>query len=105
MIPKSRRAITSPTEWWCAQILYSKNGSLRNSKGRTENNRPLLAEMSHRIVFAFAAVAGSAHAALRSDITIRQNRGEASAREPRTYHGRGLSLDMLCSQRLSARPF
>src|SRR5215813_6453128 len=39
MIPKSRRAITSPTKWWCAQILYSKNGPLRNSKGRTENNR------------------------------------------------------------------
>jgi hypothetical protein len=51
-----------------------------------------LAEMSHRIVFAFAAVAGSAHPALRSNITIRQNRGEASAREPRTYHGRGFSL-------------
>src|SRR5262249_22761234 len=36
-----RRAITSPTKRWCAQILYSKNGPLRNSKGRTENNRRL----------------------------------------------------------------
>jgi hypothetical protein len=48
--------------------------------------------MSHQIVFGFAAVAESARAALPSIITISQNRGDASAREPRTYHGRGFSL-------------
>jgi hypothetical protein len=50
------------------------------------------AEMSHRIGFRLEAVARSAHAALRCNITISQNRGDASAREPRTYHGRGFSL-------------
>src|SRR5262249_892193 len=48
--------------------------------------------MSHQIVFGFAAVAESARAALPSIITISQNRGYASAREPRPYHGRGFSL-------------
>jgi hypothetical protein len=48
--------------------------------------------MSHQIVFGFAAVAESARAALLSIITISQNRGDASAREPRTCHGRGFSL-------------
>jgi hypothetical protein len=50
------------------------------------------AEMSHPIGFRLEAVARSAHAALRCNITISQNRGDASAREPRTYHGRGFSL-------------
>src|SRR5262245_55539414 len=48
--------------------------------------------MSHQIGFRLEAVARSAHAALRCNITISQNRGNASAREPRTYHGRGFSL-------------
>ena len=52
----------------------------------------ILAEMSHRIGFRLKAVARNAHAALRCNITISQNRGNASAREPRTYHGRGFSL-------------
>jgi hypothetical protein len=52
----------------------------------------ILAEMSHRTGFRLEAVARSAHAALRCTITISQNRGDASAREPRTYHGRGFSL-------------
>ena len=69
-----------------------KTGCCEIRNGGTENRRRLLAEMSHRIVFGFAAVAGSAHAALPSNITISQNRGDASAREPRTYHGRGFSL-------------
>lgn len=69
-----------------------KTGRCEIRNGGTENRRRLLAEMSHRIVFGFAAVAGSAHAALPSNITISQNRGDASAREPRTYHGRGFSL-------------
>jgi len=38
------------------------------------------------------AVAESAHIALGYRITIGQNRGDTSAREPRTYHGRGFSL-------------
>jgi hypothetical protein len=50
------------------------------------------AEMSHRVGFRLEAVARSTHAALRCNITISQNRGDASAREPRTYHGRGFSL-------------
>src|SRR5262249_47640199 len=60
--------------------------------GGTKNRRRPLAEMSHQIVFGFAAVAESARAALLSIITISQNRGDASAREPRTCHGRGFSL-------------
>jgi len=75
-----------------ANLIFQKRVPAKFERESTENNRPLLAEMSHRIVFGFAAVAGSAHAALRSNITISQNRGEASAREPRTYHGRGFSL-------------
>jgi hypothetical protein len=51
-----------------------------------------LAEMSHLIGFRLEAVARRAHTALRCNITISQNRGNASAREPRTCHGRGFSL-------------
>src|SRR5262249_55445287 len=74
------------------KILYSKTGPCENRNRGAENRWRLLAEMSHQIVFGFAAVAESAHAALPSIITISQNRGDASAREPRTYHGRGFSL-------------
>src|SRR5262245_59606985 len=92
IVPRSSRAITSPHKRRCAQILYSKTGPCENRNRGAENRRRLLAEMSHQIVFGFAAVAESAHAALPSIITISQNRGDASAREPRTYHGRGFSL-------------
>src|SRR5262249_59538245 len=92
IVPKSSRAITSPHTWRCAQNLIFQNRPLRNSKRCTEDRRRPLAEMSHQIAFGFAAVAESAHAALPSIITISQNRGDASAREPRTYHGRGFSL-------------
>src|SRR5262249_9957450 len=71
---------------------YSKTGPCQNRNRGAENRCRLLAEMSHQIVFGFAAVAESAHAALPSIITINQNRRRASAREPRTYHGRGFSL-------------
>jgi hypothetical protein len=64
--------------WACASILVRSD--------------LILAEMSHRIGFRLKAVARNAHAALRCNITISQNRGNASAREPRTYHGRGFSL-------------
>ena len=72
--------------WWAAAC--KRRGPITASK------RPdlILAEMSHRIGFRLEAVARSAHAALRYNITISQNRGDASAREPRTYHGRGFSL-------------
>src|SRR6266511_3102070 len=48
--------------------------------------------MSHEMIFTLTAVAESAHIALACRITIGQNRGDTSAREPRTYHGRGFSL-------------
>src|SRR2546430_15653135 len=48
--------------------------------------------MSHEMIFTLTAVAESAHIALACRITISQNRGDTSAREPRTYHGRGFSL-------------
>ena len=64
--------------WACASILVRSD--------------LILAEMSHRIGFRLEAVARNAHAALRCNITNSQNRGNASAREPRTYHGRGFSL-------------
>ena len=64
--------------WACASILVRSD--------------LILAEMSHCIGFRLKAVARNAHAALRCNITISQNRGNASAREPRTYHGRGFSL-------------
>src|SRR5262245_9230245 len=87
--PKKQTSHRAPRQMVVVHpILYSKNGLLRNS---ALNGRPLLAEMSHSIIFGFGAVAGSAHTALRSAITISQNRGDASAREPRTYHGRGFS--------------
>jgi hypothetical protein len=44
------------------------------------------------MIFTPTAVAESAHIALGYRITIGQNRGDTSAREPRTYHGRGFSL-------------
>jgi len=50
------------------------------------------AEMSHATLFELEAVAQSAQIALAWGITIRQNRGDTTAREPRTYHGRGFSL-------------
>src|SRR5262245_58911823 len=75
-----------------AESYIPKRAPAKIRNGGTENRWRLLAEMSHQIVFGFAAVAESAHAALPSIITISQNRGDASAREPRTYHGRGFSL-------------
>jgi len=48
--------------------------------------------MSHATLFESEAVAETAQIALAWGITIRQNRGDTSAREPRTYHGRGFSL-------------
>ena len=72
--------VSKNPRWACASILVGQRSDLS------------LAEMSHRIGFRLEAVARSAHAALRYDITISQNRGNASAREPRTYHGRGFSL-------------
>jgi len=50
------------------------------------------AEMSHGTLFELEAVAQTAQIALACGITIRQNRGDTTAREPRTYHGRGPSL-------------
>jgi hypothetical protein len=64
----------------------------RDRSRRAKLSMPILAEMSHQIGFRIEAVARSAHAALPCNITISQNRGNASAREPRTYHGRGFSL-------------
>src|SRR5262250_1610930 len=50
--------------------------------------------MSHGTLFELEAVAQTAQIALAWGITIRQNRGDTTAREPRTYHGRGLSLSV-----------
>jgi hypothetical protein len=105
-----------PTNGGAAQILYSKTdhrgiqkagskwrcrGAFIASKRRAgraprfliwQRSDRILAEMSHSLGFRIEAVARSTHAALRCDITISQNRGKASAREPRTCHGRGFSL-------------
>ena len=55
----------------------------------------LSAEMSHATLFELDAVAETAQIALAWGITIRQNRGDTTAREPRTYHGRGFSLSAI----------
>jgi hypothetical protein len=68
------------SRWACVSILIWQRSDL------------ILAEMSHQVGFRLEAVARNTHAALRCNITIGQNRGNASAREPRTCHGRGFSL-------------
>jgi hypothetical protein len=112
-VPNSKRAITSPHKWRRGPNLIFEKRPPRNSKGGLETALPgrihreqtsrwvrasfpiwrrsdlILAEMSHLIGFRLEAVARRAHAALRCSITISQNRGNASAREPRTCHGRG----------------
>src|SRR5215468_5329230 len=50
--------------------------------------------MSHGPLFELEAVAQTAQIALAWGITIRQNRGDTTAREPRTYQGRGFSLSV-----------
>ena len=92
IVPRSSLAITSPHMAVRAKSYIPKPAPAKIETEAPDNRRRLLAEMSHQIVFGFATVAGSAHAALPSNITISQNRGDASAREPRTYHGRGFSL-------------
>src|SRR5438874_7840652 len=60
--------------------------------------------MSHAMLFELDAVAETAQIALAWGITIRQNRGDTTAREPRTYHGRGFSLSAIPERRAPIRP-
>src|SRR5206468_8579913 len=60
--------------------------------------------MSHAMLFELDAVAETAQIALAWGITIRQNRGDTTAREPRTYHGRGFSLSATPERRSTLRP-
>jgi hypothetical protein len=61
--------------------------------------------MSHGTLFELEAVAQTAQISLAWGITIRQNRGDTTAREPRTYHGRGFLLKWLCGQQFSVAQF
>jgi hypothetical protein len=66
--------------------------SARVDLSKYQRPRIASAEMSHGTLFELEAVAQTAQISLAWGITIRQNRGDTTAREPRTYHGRGFSL-------------